>query len=184
MRAWAKRLAELGDVEAFDYRYQASGRRMPDRMPVLLETHREALSAARQKHPGAPTILIGKSMGSRMGCHLSLEELPGGPIEALVCLAYPLRGVNGKLRDEVLLALRTRILFVQGTRDPLGPLGELEDVRRSMKARSSLHIVEGGDHSLRLPGKAGKPGSPAQDESDARVLTAIREFLAAGSPQT
>jgi predicted alpha/beta-hydrolase family hydrolase len=118
-------------------------------------------------------------MGSRVGCHLSLDELPGGAIEALVCLGYPLRGVNGKLRDEVLLALRTRILFVQGTRDALCPLDELADVRRRMSAPNSLTIVEGGDHSLRLPGKAGKAGSPAQDESDARVLASIRDFLLA-----
>jgi len=177
MRAWAARLGELGDIVAFDYRYQAAGRRSPDRMPILLEAHREALAAARAEHPGAPTILIGKSMGSRMGCHLSLEELPGGPIEALVCLGYPLRGVNGKLRDEVLIALRTRILFVQGTRDPLGPLDELADLRRRMSAPNSLTIVGGGDHSLRLPGKAGKPGSAAQDDSDAQVLEVIRRFL-------
>jgi predicted alpha/beta-hydrolase family hydrolase len=178
MRAWAERLAELGAVVPFDYRYQAAGRRSPDRMPVLLEAHREALLAARRTHPGR-TILIGKSMGSRIGCHLSLEELPGGPVEALVCLGYPLRGAKGQLRDEVLLALRTRILFVQGTRDSLGPLAALEDVRRRMKAPNSLHVVPDGDHSLRLPGKAGKEGSPAQVESDSAVLQAIREFLGA-----
>jgi uncharacterized protein len=182
MRAWATRLGAIGDVVAFDYRYQAAGRRYPDRMPVLIETHREALAAARQTHPGQRAILIGKSMGSRIGCHLSLEALPKNPsessIDALVCLGYPLRGARGQLRDEVLLTLRTRILFVQGTRDPLGPLPELEEVRRRMTAPNALFIVAGGDHSLRLPGKAGKEGSPAQDESDARVLAAIRDFLA------
>jgi predicted alpha/beta-hydrolase family hydrolase len=178
MQAWAKRLAELGEVAPFDYRYQMAGRRSPDRMPVLLDAHREALEAARRKHSGR-TILIGKSMGSRIGCHLSLEQLPSGPIDCLVCLGYPLRGVNGQLRDEVLLALRTPILFVQGTRDALGPLPELEGVRGRMKAPNALHVVEGGDHSLKLAGKAGKEGSPAQEESDARVLAAIREFLAA-----
>jgi predicted alpha/beta-hydrolase family hydrolase len=178
MRAWAGRLGALGTVVPFDYRYQTARRRYPDRMPVLLEAHREALAAARREYPSR-TILIGKSMGSRIGCHLSLEGLPGGPIEALVCLGYPLRGVKGQLRDEVLLALRTRVLFVQGTRDPLGPLPALEDVRHRMSAPNALHVVEGGDHSLRLPGKAGKEGSPTQEESDARVLTAIRDFLAA-----
>ena len=33
-----------------------------------------------------PVVLIGKSMGSRIGCHLALEE----DVAALVCLGYPL----------------------------------------------------------------------------------------------
>ena len=38
-------------------------------------------------------------------------------------------GDQAKLRDEVLLALKTPILFAQGTRDPLCPLHLLENVR-------------------------------------------------------
>ena len=93
-----------------------------------------------------PTFLIGKSMGGRIGCHVSLEE----KVDGLVCLGYPLcaMGDRTKLRDEVLRALTTPILFVQGTRDALCPLDLLERVRADMKAPNFLHVVEGGDHSL------------------------------------
>ena len=182
MKSWAERLGALGDVVAFDYPYMKAGRKSPDRMPALLAAHREALAEARQRH-GAdrPVVFAGKSMGSRMGCHLAVElhqEAKGeGPV-ALVCFGYPLRGGAGSLRDEVLRALATPILFLQGTRDALCPLGDLERVRGEMKAPSTLFVVEGGDHSLavRKRAPAGTPGTQA--DWDDRLLAAVRAFFA------
>lgn len=174
MERWAARLAALGEVERFDYPYAKAGRRSPDRLPVLLEAHRAALSGARARHPG-PAILIGKSMGGRIGCHLALVE----EVEAVVCLGYPLRGQRGQLRDEVLLALRRPILFVEGTRDPLCPLDLLEQVRARMAAPSALHVVEGGNHSLEVGVRALAARGETQDDVDARSVAAIATFLAA-----
>ena len=99
MQDYKRRLLTLGSVETLDYRYMKAGRKSPDRLPVLIEAHREALLALRARHTG-PIVLIGKSMGSRVGCHLSLEE----PVSALVCLGYPLKGAGtGALRDQVLV---------------------------------------------------------------------------------
>jgi predicted alpha/beta-hydrolase family hydrolase len=172
MSAWAERLATLGEVVRLDYPYLRAGRRSPDRLPVLVAAHREALAAARAGRPG-PVVLAGKSMGSRVGCHLALEE----PVDALVCLGYPLRGARGQLRDEVLLALRTPILFVQGTRDALCPLDALASVRRRLKAPSALHVVEGGDHSLEVGVRALRAAGETQADVDARILGAIAAFL-------
>jgi predicted alpha/beta-hydrolase family hydrolase len=131
-------------------------------------------------------FLIGKSMGGRVGCHLAAE--PGTDVAGVICLGYPLRsGSTGALRDEVLLALRKPILFVQGTRDPLGPLDKLAEVRAKMqaatKAANQLFIVEGGNHSLEVPGGR-KAKAEAQALSDARVLDAIAEFTAIASLPT
>jgi len=162
MQNWKVRLSEIGDVETFDYDYMREGRKRPDPLPKLIVAHRKALSQARERLLAGSTILIGKSMGGRIGCLVSLEE----KVDALVCLGYPLcaMGDRAKLRDEVLRALNTPILFVQGTRDPLCPLDLLEQVRAEMKASNFLHIVEGGDHSLRVPKRqlelnAGRRGS-------------------------
>src|SRR6188768_3329202 len=73
MKGWRTRLATLGDVTAFDYPYMRSGRKAPDKLPVLIEAHRAALAEVRAKTKG-PVFLIGKSMGGRVGCHLALEE--------------------------------------------------------------------------------------------------------------
>jgi len=43
MRSWAARLATLGEVVSLDYPYVLEGRRVPDRLPVLVAAHRAAL---------------------------------------------------------------------------------------------------------------------------------------------
>jgi uncharacterized protein len=172
MTRWAERLGALGTVERFDYPYQSAGRKTPDRLPALIAAHAAALAAARARRPG-PFVLAGKSMGSRVGCHLAPDARPA----ALVCLGYPLRGAGGKVRDEVLLALETPILFVQGTRDPLGPLELLEDVRRRMRAPSAIHVVEGGNHSLEVTARQRREAGLTQADVDARTLAAIAAFL-------
>jgi predicted alpha/beta-hydrolase family hydrolase len=179
MRAWRDRLMSLGEVRTFDYPYmRAAKRRSPDRLPVLLEAHRAELVQLRASAGGA-IFLIGKSMGGRVGCHLALEEEVAG----LVCLGYPLKSAStGALRDQVLLALRTPILFVQGTRDPLCPLALLADVRARMTAPSTLLVVDGGDHSLAVSAAARKARGETQADSDARVLEAIRSFCGGRAP--
>src|SRR5215813_2468192 len=176
MQNWKRRLSEIGDVETLDYAYMCEGRKRPDPLPKLIAAHREALSDARKRHLGKSTILIGKSMGGRIGCHVSLEE----KVDGLVCLGYPLcaMGDRTKLRDEVLRALTTPILFVQGTRDALCPLDLLERVRAEMKAPNFLQVVEGGDHSLRVPKRQLQATEETQEDVDQRIFKSIADFVA------
>jgi predicted alpha/beta-hydrolase family hydrolase len=174
MKAWKERLASLGDVTTFDYDYMAERRGRPDPLPVLIARHRRALEEARQ--PSRPAILVGKSMGGRIGCHVALEE----PVAGVVCFGYPLCGGGDprKMRDKVLRDLKTPILFIQGTRDPLCPLDLLENVRREMTAPNFLHVVDGGDHSL-IVGKRHLAAAGEKPETvDAKILEAIEQFLA------
>jgi predicted alpha/beta-hydrolase family hydrolase len=174
MQRWKERLSTVGDVEAFDYDYMREGRRRPDPLPQLIAAHRAALIETRRDRPA---ILIGKSMGGRIGCHVSLEE----KVEGLVCFGYPLcgGGDQSKLRDKVLLALQTPILFVQGTRDSLCPLDILEPIRAEMKASTFLHVVEGGDHSLQVSKRQLALAGETQQEIDLRILEAIAQFVSA-----
>lgn len=174
MEAWRRRLATLGEVETFDYPYMREGRKLPDPFAKLLEAHRTALREAVARR-GTPPVLIGKSLGSRIGCHVSLEE----PASGLVCLGYPLRapGPKGRLRDAVLRELTTPILFVQGTRDALCPLETLEQVRGAMRAPNQLHVVPTGDHSLIATKTYLKSEGTTQEALDASVQDAIRRFV-------
>src|SRR4029077_16218266 len=167
-------LAQIGEVETFDYPYVREKRKLPDPLPRLIAAHRQALAQAREKYDCASTILIGKSMGGRVGCHLSLEE----KVDALICLGYPLcaMGDRTKLRDEVLRSLTTPILFVQGTRDSLCPLDLLEGVRAEMKAPNYLHVVEGGDHSLLVTKSALQTAGETQEDVERRALEAMVVF--------
>jgi predicted alpha/beta-hydrolase family hydrolase len=175
MQDWKRRLSEIGDVETLDYAYIREGRKRPDPLPKLIATHRAALSDARRRHSGELTILVGKSMGGRVGCHLSLEE----QVDGLVCLGYPLcaMGDRTKLRDEVLRALKTPILFVQGSRDALCPLDLLERVRAEMKTQNVLYVVEGGDHSLRVPKRQLQAIGQTQEDIDQQILKSIAGFV-------
>lgn len=173
MDRWAALLEEIGEVERFDYPYALAKRRAPDRLPVLVSAHRAALAEARAGHGEVPVVLAGKSMGSRVGCHVALEER----VDALVCLGYPLRGQRGALRSEVLFALTTPVLFVQGSRDPLCPIEALEDVRRRMSAPSALHVVDGGNHSLELGVRELRARGETQDDVDRRALDAVAGFV-------
>jgi predicted alpha/beta-hydrolase family hydrolase len=99
-------------------------------------------------------------------------------VAGLVCLGYPLVGQRGDERSEVLLALRTPILFVQGTRDRLCPLDRLEAVRARMAAPTALHVVEGGDHSLVVGVRALAARGETQDGLDAAAAARIAAFVA------
>lgn len=174
MRHWAELLGTVGSVHNMDYGYAAESRRRPDPLLQLVTAHRAALAAIRNEDAGS-VVLIGKSMGSRVGCHVSLEE----NVSALVCLGYPLCGGGdaAKLRDKVLREIRTAILFIQGTRDPLCPLELLAKVRAQMAAPNELYVVEGGDHSLAVTKRQLTAAGETQDEVDARILEVIGVFL-------
>lgn len=176
MQAWAERLRSLGEVVPFDYPYMQAGRRSPDRLPKLIAAHREALEQARAAHPRRTrVVLCGKSMGSRVGCHLSLEAEVAG----LVCLGYPLVSIGkaAKVRDEVLRQLRAPVLFVQGTRDRMAPLDRLDEVRQALSVRSALHVVETGNHSLQVTKTHTKATGETQEQADAKALQAIAAFV-------
>ncbi|HVF72838.1 MAG TPA: alpha/beta family hydrolase [Chthoniobacterales bacterium] len=174
MQRWKDRLAINGDVTTFDYDYMREGLRRPDPLPLLIAAHRSALKQTRPPD-GRPVFLIGKSMGGRIGCHVSLEENVAG----VICLGYPLCGGGDpkKLRDKVLRALETPILFVQGTRDTLCPLDLLGEIVAGMKVATHLHVVEQGDHSLQVSKRHLAAVGQTQENFDDEIVRAIEKFV-------
>ena len=77
--------------------------------------------------------------------HLSPEDVTG-----LVFLGYPLHppGKPDQLRAEHLKNIRAPMLFVQGSRDAFGTPDELGAIIKNFHLPATLHIIEGGDHSL------------------------------------
>ena len=174
MQDFSRLLAPLGAVRAFDYPYMLAGRKRPDPLPQLIAAHRAALLRLAGE-TGEPIVLAGKSMGGRVGCHLALQE----PVAGVVCFGYPLCGAGDrtKLRDKVLIDLRTPILFVQGARDNLCPLDLLEAVRKKMTTPSQLHVVSGADHSLVVSKTELKVKGLSHQEIDLEIAQAVAAFL-------
>jgi predicted alpha/beta-hydrolase family hydrolase len=74
-------------------------------------------------------------------------------IAALVFLGYPLHppGKPEQLRDAHLKDIHAPMLFVQGSRDAFGTPDELRAVIKRDRLRATLHVIEDGDHSLKVP---------------------------------
>jgi len=47
------------------------------------------------------------------------------------------------------------MLFVQGSRDAFGTPAELQPIIGQLEPPAALHVVEGGDHSFKVPKRAG-----------------------------
>src|SRR5437868_13059001 len=156
MVSFARALSERGvDVLTFNFLYMEQRRRMPDRMPQLVECFEAAIAAAREQLPSARERLFigGKSMGGRAATHVAASH--SSIALGLVLLGYPLHppGRQDQLRDAHLPDVKLPMLFVQGSRDTFGPPAELEPILARLSPRPELHAVEGGDHSFKISGK-------------------------------
>ncbi|CAM9002378.1 unnamed protein product [Rhodiola kirilowii] len=166
---------EAVEVITFDYPYLSGGkRRAPPKAEKLIDYHLEVVNEASKKYPDHPLVLAGKSMGSRVSCMVAACEDSG--VSAVICLGYPLKGANGKVRDETLLQLRTPTMFVQGSKDGLCPLERLEAVRTNMECPNKLHVIEGGDHSFKISKKQLALSGITQDEAEDLASQAIAMF--------
>jgi uncharacterized protein len=149
----ASGLAERGvRTLTFNFPYIEAGRRVPDRTETLLACYRSVVAHLRTKIPeGAPLFIGGKSMGGRMASLLAADQEPG--VSGLVCLGYPLHppGKPDQLRVSHLPRIAVPVLVVQGARDVFGTPDELRPYFAEVKAKVTLEVVEGGDHSFKQP---------------------------------
>ena len=162
MRLFANGLAERGiDVLTFNFLYMEQGRKVPD-VNAKLEACYDAVIAAAGKHKklkGNRLAVGGKSMGGRIGSQVAGGVENSDAITALVLIGYPLHppGRPEKMRDAHLKDIHAPVLFVQGSRDAFGSADELKQAIKTSKLRATLYLVEGGDHSLKVPKSAGIP---------------------------
>jgi predicted alpha/beta-hydrolase family hydrolase len=173
MVATAKGLADRGiAVITFDFPYMRERRGAPDKAPVLEQSFREVISAAREWSGNARLFIGGKSMGGRMATHLGAQGLDA--LKGIVALGYPLHppGRPDKPRTEHLPSIRVPVLIVQGERDTFGTPAELEPVIATMTAQVTLHVVRGGDHSLTVRGRK-------KDDAFADVLDVTAAWIGA-----
>ncbi|XP_009413831.2 uncharacterized protein LOC103995062 [Musa acuminata AAA Group] len=179
MLRWKEKLGEELDaveVVTFDYPYISGGKRKaPPKAEKLVDHHLDVVKRAIKEYPGHPLILVGKSMGSRVSCMVAGKEDIN--VSAIVCLGYPLKGMNGVVRDETLLQLKAPTMFVQGSKDSLCPLDKLESTRKKMKCVNELHVIDGGDHSFKIGKKHQQSTGIDQDEAEGRSLKAIADFV-------
>jgi predicted alpha/beta-hydrolase family hydrolase len=176
--AFATAMAEQGvDAVTFNFPYTEQQRRLPDRAPVLERCYRAVVDATRLQVPSARDALFigGKSMGGRMSTHIAAAD-PALRVLGLVLLGYPLHppGQPEKRRDEHLLSIGRPMLVVQGSRDTFGTEEEIRPVFERLSPPADLLLIDGGDHSFKVP-RSGRAGQAAIDaEIQQRVVAWMR----------
>jgi hypothetical protein len=140
----------------FNFPYTEAGRKAPDPPRRLEATWKAMLDAVRAAPEGPSAVFAGgKSMGGRIASQMAADGLE---VAGLVFLGYPLHPARKpeKERSAHLPRIPCPMLFVQGDRDPLCDLGRLREVLADLPAPVTLHVVEGGDHSFKVPKRMGR----------------------------
>jgi hypothetical protein len=114
----------------------------------------QAVDALRRLAPGQ-IFAGGHSYGGRQTA-MAASERPG-MAGALLLLSYPLHppAKPDQLRTNFFHDLRIPALFVQGSDDPFGSLGELRDALKLIPAPTELLAVEHAAHDLKRAGEMG-----------------------------
>ena len=158
MRLYAGGLARRGfDVLTFNFVYKEKRRGAPDQKAKLESCYRSVIDAARahRKLKANQLMIGGKSMGGRIASQVAAAV--AGDLAGLVLLGYPLHppGKPEQLRAAHLKDISAPLLFVQGSRDAFGSPDELRSVIKEQKLRATLYLIEGGDHSFKVPKSTG-----------------------------
>lgn len=168
LMAVAERLASEGwAVYRFDLpfrRKRPQGPPLPSGAQQDREGIREAAQSLRAIFAGR-VILGGHSYGGRQSSMAAAEDPQLA--DGLLLLSYPLHPPKqpAKLRTAHFASLRTRAVFVHGSRDPFGTPDEMREAIGLIPAATSLHIMTGAGHDLgRPPGKAAVTIAAAVEE--------------------
>ncbi len=163
-----QRLLDSGfTVATFDYPYREEGRKAPDRFERLIACHRAVFDRVTASLGAAP-LLVGKSMGGRIGSHLAVAA-PGW-----VFLGYPLVPAGRTVvRDTSHLAAIGPMLFVQGARDSLAPLELITPVVAGLPD-ADLEVIADADHGFRVAKRTGRDAAAVLDDISGRVTEWIR----------
>jgi uncharacterized protein len=184
MTAVAAELAPRG-VATLRYQFPYMERRTkrPDPPHVAQATVRAAVAAARAALPDLPLIAGGKSYGGRMTSQAQAKApLPG--VVGLAFLGFPLHPAGRPSQDRAkhLFAVQIPILFLQGTRDALATLDQLQPLCDGLVARATLKLFQDADHSFHVPARTGRTDPQVRGEMLDALAAWIDGLLTAPAP--
>jgi predicted alpha/beta-hydrolase family hydrolase len=166
MAAAAKGLAERGIATLrYQFPYMERGSKRPDPPKLAQATVRAAVSAAQAALPKLPLIAGGKSFGGRMTSQAQAAT-PLPDVRGLAFLGFPLHaaGRPSAERGEHLFAVQVPMLFLQGTRDMLAMLDQLQPFCKKLGRRATLRLFTDADHSFHVPARSGRKDAEVFDE--------------------
>jgi predicted alpha/beta-hydrolase family hydrolase len=149
----------------YQFPYMEQGRKRPDHPPVAIATVRAAVGEAQRLMPGRQLIAGGKSFGGRMTSQAqAAAPLPG--VEGLAFLGFPLHPAGRPSRDRGrhLFDVQIPMLFLQGAKDRLAALEELEPLCAALGDRATLRLFADADHSFHVPARTGRSDADVRSE--------------------
>jgi len=173
MTAVATGLAERGIASLrYQFLYMEQKSRRPDPPKLAQVTVRAAVAEAQRLMPKLPLFAGGKSFGGRMTSGAQASD-PVAGVLGLVFLGFPLHpaGQPGQERAAHLSDIGIPMLFLQGTRDMLAELDQLEPVVKSLGKKATLKLFDQADHSFHVPAKSGR--------KDGEVMSEMLDTMAA-----
>jgi uncharacterized protein len=172
LEAIAQALFERGVATLrYEFAYMEQHKNRPDPPAVATARVREAVEHAATEWPGLPLVAGGKSFGGRMTSTAQAEQpLPG--VRGLAFLGFPLHppGKPGVSRAEHLHQVQVPMLFLQGSRDEFAKQELITQVCEQLGPKATLHLIDEGDHSFKVPKRAGR--TPEQ------VMAALADRIA------
>ena len=166
MAAVADGLAERGIASLrYQFPYMENGAKRPDPPQVAHAAARAAVAEARRQLPKLPLIAGGKSFGGRMTSQAQ-AAVPLDGVVGLAFLGFPLHPAKRPSRERAkhLFDVHVPMLFLQGTRDALAELGELEPVVKALGNRATLKLFADADHSFHVPARSGRKDAELRAE--------------------
>jgi uncharacterized protein len=175
MAAVARELAER-EVATLRYQfpYMEKGGKRPDPPRLAHATVRAAVAETARRLPQLPLIAGGKSFGGRMTSQAqSITPLP--KVRGLAFLGFPLHLPKqpSSERGKHLFDVRVPMLFLQGTRDALAALDQIEPVCQKLGERATLMLFENADHSFHVPARSGRTDAQLRGE----ILDALASWI-------
>lgn len=176
MAAVAAGLSERG-IATLRYQFPSMerGSKRPDPPPLAQATVRAAVAAAHHAAPELPVIAGGKSFGGRMASQAQAQA-PLPAVRGLAFLGFPLHpaGRPSASRANHLFDVKIPMLFLQGTRDALAALEELQPLCKALGNRATLKLFADADHSFHVPARTGR----TDPQVLAEVLDAFADWVA------
>jgi predicted alpha/beta-hydrolase family hydrolase len=175
MAAVADELAQRGIATLrYQFPYMERGSKRPDPPKLAQAAVRSAVAAAAHAQPKLPLIAGGKSFGGRMTSQAqAADPLPG--VRGLAFLGFPLHpaGQPSQERAKHLFDVKVPMLFLQGTRDTLAALDQLEPLCKALGRRATLKLFADADHSFHVPARTGRKDADVRVE----VLDALSDWI-------
>jgi uncharacterized protein len=162
----------------YQFPYMERRGKRPDPPHLGHAAVRAAVGTARQALPGLPLIAGGKSFGGRMTSQAQARA-PLPDVHGLAFLGFPLHpaGKPSGERGEHLFEIQIPLLFLQGTRDALAALDQIEPLCLALGARATLKLFADADHSFHVPARSGRKDPQVLDEVLDTLVAWIDQIL-------